>query len=628
MATAIGPRIGVDVGGTFTDLVAVHADGHITTRKVPSTPDDPARALWDAVDAAGVAVATLVHGSTVATNALLERRGARVVLVTTAGFEDLLWLRRQERAALYNLATDHPPPLVARDDVVGVAERVGADRVVLPLTDAEVDRVVRAVVARAPEAVAVGLLFGFRDPSHEQRVATALTAALPDVPVVTSHAVLPAWREYERFATTTAEAFLRPPVGRYLERLGAEGARRGVESLRIMASHGGTLSVAQAATHAAQLALSGPAGGVEAARQLAGLLGRAGLLTLDMGGTSTDVSVVRQGAAAQHGSGEVGGVPLALPQVLIETVGAGGGSIGWVDAGGALRVGPRSAGAVPGPACYGRGGTEPTLTDAAVVLRWLDPAVPLAGSVRLNAAAAEAAVARLAGAAHLTVTRCAEGMVEVTVATMVRALRRVSVERGIDPRTLDLCAFGGAGPLLVCRLADGLGVDRAMVPPYPGVFSAVGLAVAAPRLEMSVPVHRSVASVTELDLAALTAPARRVLANELPDATITLHADCRYPGQGMELTVPCATPADAAEAFHALHRGRYGHADPASAVEIINLRVRADGAAPAVTLTADRDVGRVVRGPATLALPDATVRIEAGWTATVHATGAFLLERV
>jgi N-methylhydantoinase A len=628
MATAIGPRIGVDVGGTFTDLVAVHPDGHITTCKVPSTPDDPARAVWDAVDSASVAVATLVHGSTVATNALLERRGARVVLVTTAGFEDLLWLRRQDRAALYDLAADHPPPLVARADVVGVAERMGAEGVVQPLTDAELDRAVRAVVARQPEVVAVGLLFGFRHPAHEQRLAAALTQALPDIPVVTSHGVLPVWREYERFATTTAEAFLRPPVGRYLERLGAEGECRAVSTLRIMASHGGTLSVAQAASHAAHLALSGPAGGVEAARRLGALLGRAGLLTLDMGGTSTDVSVVRQGVAAQQAGGEVGGVPLALPQVLIETVGAGGGSIGWVDAGGALRVGPRSAGAVPGPACYGRGGTEPTLTDAAVVLGWLDPAVPLAGSVRLNAAAAEAAVSRLAGAANLTVARCAEGMVEVAVATMVRALRRVSVERGIDPRTLDLCAFGGAGPIFVCRLADGLGVDRAMVPPHPGVFSAVGLAVAAPRLEGLVPVHRPAASVTAPELTALTAPLCDALHQELPDAAVTVYADCRYPGQGMELTVPCAAPPQVAEAFHALHRARYGHADPASAVEIITLRVRAEGAAPAVTLTADRNVGHVVRGPATLALPDATVRIEAGWTATVHATGAFILERV
>ena len=627
MAASVGPRVGVDVGGTFTDLVAITPEGRVILAKVPSTPGDPGEAVWHAVDAASVRPAALIHGSTVATNALLERRGARVTLVTTAGFEDLLWLRRQDRAALYDLAADHPPPPLARGHVVGAAERIGAGGVVTPLTDAEVARVVQAVAATDPQSVAVALLFSFQDPSHERRLAEALRATLDRaVPVVTSHEVLPVWREYERFSTTVAEAYLRPPVGQYLARVGAEGSRRGIGELRVMASHGGTLAMAQAATRAAHLALSGPAGGVEAAARLAGLLGMPGLLTLDMGGTSTDASVVSDGGAARDASGQVGGVPIALPHVLIETVGAGGGSVAWLDAGHALRVGPRSAGAVPGPACYGRGGTEPTVTDAAVVLGWMDVAQPLAGNLRLDAGAAERVIARLAEAAGLSPTRCAEGIVEVAVALMVRALRRVSVERGVDPRGLPLCAFGGAGPMVVCRVADGLGVRRAVVPPHPGVFSALGLAVAAPRLERTCSVHRSADAVSPADLAAITQPLADALRDDVPGGALTVWADCRYPGQGTELTVLCPSAAAAAAAFHAAHENRYGHGDRQLDVEIVNVRVVATGVAPAFVLAeASGDATHV--GPLTLRLPDATLRLEPGWVAHTHRTGAFLLER-
>src|SRR6184192_1944790 len=413
-------RVGVDVGGTFTDLVALTPDGAIEVRKVATTPDDPAVGMFRALDAlaggrgapapaaqrapavAGAprppAIELLVHGTTIATNALLERRGARVVLVTTRGFEDLLWLRRQDRAALYDLARDHAPPLVARTDVLGLAERIGPAGVQEPLSDVEVARVVAAVQTLAPESVAVALLFAFRHPEHERRLAAALRGALADVPVAASHEVLPVFREFERFSTTTVEAYLRPKVSSYLARLERE-ARSRIGTLRVMTSAGGTLAPAAAACRAAALALSGPAGGVVGARLVGAALGLSELLTLDMGGTSADASLVTGGAAVHDGGGgggvggAVAGVPLALPSILIETVSAGGGSIARLDQGGALKVGPDSAGAEPGPACYGRGGTEPTVTDACLVLGWLDPATPLADSVQLDRAAAERAIA-------------------------------------------------------------------------------------------------------------------------------------------------------------------------------------------------------------------------------------------
>src|SRR6266545_2555407 len=381
-------RVGVDVGGTFTDLVALGVDGDLEVRKVMTTPEDPAVGMFRALELFdggrhGPPVDLLVHGTTIATNALLERTGARMVLVTTRGFEDLLWLRRQDRAALYDLARDHPPPLVARGDVVGVAERMGAAGAVEPLGDAEVARVVAAVRELAPETVAVAFLFAFRHPEHE---------------------------------------------------------RRGATGLRIMSSAGGTLAPRAAACRAAALALSGPAGGVVGARLVGAAVGLSELVTLDMGGTSADASLVTEGAAVSDGAGAVAGVPLALPSILIETVSAGGGSVARMDEGGALKVGPDSAGAVPGPACYGRGGVRPTVTDACLVLGWLDTESPLADAVRLDRGAAERAVASL-GPAGGEPARAAAGVVTVAAAVMARALKRVSVARGLDPRRMALLPF-------------------------------------------------------------------------------------------------------------------------------------------------------------------------------------------
>src|SRR6184192_4669761 len=571
-------RVGVDVGGTFTDLVALTPDGAIEVRKVATTPDDPAVGMFRALDAlaggrgapapaaqrapavAGAprppAIELLVHGTTIATNALLERRGARVVLVTTRGFEDLLWLRRQDRAALYDLARDHAPPLVARTDVLGLAERIGPAGVQEPLSDAEVARVVAAVQALAPESVAVALLFAFRHPEHERRIAAALRGALGDVPVAASHEVLPVFREFERFSTTTVEAYLRPKVSSYLARLERE-ARSRIGTLRVMTSAGGTLAPAAAACRAAALALSGPAGGVVGARLVGAALGLSELLTLDMGGTSADASLVTGGAAVHDGGGgggvggAVAGVPLALPSILIETVSAGGGSIARLDQGGALKVGPQSAGAVPEPACYGRGGTRPTVTDACLALGWLDAATPLADELRLDAGAAERAVAALGDAAGSDPTAIACGIVAVASAVMARALRRVSVARGLDPRRMALVAFGGAGPLFGCALADALGMRTLVIPPHPGVLSALGLAAAAERVDVLASFHRPLDQLDARDIGRAYGPILEEGARQVPGAACSRFADCRFAGQGYEVTVPVTEndPREIAAAF-------------------------------------------------------------------------------
>ena len=657
-------RVGVDVGGTFTDLIAALPDGTIEIRKVASTPRDPSLGLFRAIDALGKsrqAIDVLVHGTTVATNALLERRGARVALVTTAGFEDLLWLRRQDRPALYDLARDHAPPLVLRGDVVGAAERMGPDGALLPLTDREVTRVTDAVCALRAEAIAVSLLFAFRFPAHEQRLAAALRAALPGVPVVTSHETLPVFREFERTSTTTAEAYLRPGVSSYVSKTAGLATARAISTLRIMTSSGGTLAPDAAATRAASLALSGPAGGVVGARVVGDAVGLRDLLTLDMGGTSADASLVTGGVALSEGAESVAGIPIALPAILIETVSAGGGSIATVDEGGALRVGPRSAGAEPGPACYGRGGTEPTVTDACLVLGWLDPSYPLADDVRLDRAAAERALATLALGTRGGTSATAAGVVAVATAVMARALKRVSVARGIDPRGMTLLPFGGAGPLFGCALADALGMSRVVIPPHPGVLSALGLAAAPERVELLASWHRPLATV---DGAALTAAFRPVVAAAaaaLPGQGVVLarFADCRFAGQGYEVTVPAPNddPAALAVAFQEAHQARFGYADPDQPIELVNLRVAAErpAAPPALGRRAGvgaptpqrRDIvtrdgtavraevwplgelppGRKLKGPAVLAGPDATGLIEPGWRATVHPSGAVIVER-
>jgi N-methylhydantoinase A len=586
------------------------------------------------------------------------------VLVATAGFEDLLWLRRQDRPALYDLARDHPPPLVAREHVVGARERMGPGGPVLALTDAEIARVTASVKEHRPEAVAIALLFAFLHPEHEHRLAEALRKGLPDIAIAASHEILPVFREYERTSTTTAEAYLRPKVASYLATTASAATAHGVQSLRIMTSSGGTLGPEQAAQRAASLALSGPAGGVVGAGLIGTAVGVRDLLTLDMGGTSADASLVTGGVALSEGAESVAGVSLALPAILIETVSAGGGSIASVDEGGALRVGPKSAGAEPGPACYGRGGTEPTVTDACLVLGWLDPEYVLADSVRLDRTAAERALSGLARSVGdgkgRDICAVAAGIVQVATAVMARALKRVSVARGIDPRGMALLPFGGAGPLFGCALAESLGMSQVVIPPHPGVLSALGLAAAPERVDFIASLHQRLTQVSAEVLSDAFQPLVAAATTALPQALVTRLVDCRFAGQGYEITVPVLhdDPAALDSAFRAAHGARHGHADSEGAVELVNVRVVAErsasvavgrrraakggaGAARAqrkIVTRAGASVnaevwplgelaaGQAVVGPAILAGHDATALIEPGWRGVVHDSGAVLLE--
>jgi N-methylhydantoinase A len=651
-------RVGVDVGGTFTDLVALAEDGTIEVRKVVTTPVDPTVALFKALDALSIEV--LIHGTTIATNALLERRGARVALVTTKGFEDLLWLRRQDRAALYDLGRDHPPPLVARSDVVGVGERNGPEGVLEPLTEDEVVRVVAAVRALEPppEALAVVLLFAFRHAEHERRLVAALRDALPELPIAASHEVLPVFREFERASTTTVEAYLRPKVSAYLGRLERDVRARGIGTLRVMTSSGGTLPPGAAAARAASLALSGPAGGVVGARLVGAAVGLSDLLTLDMGGTSADASLVSGGTPVGDGGGAVAGIPLALPAVLIETVSAGGGSIARVDEGGALKVGPESAGAVPGPACYGRGGQQPTVTDACLALRWLDAQHPLADAVRLDRDAAERALRSL-GLMGGDPTAIAAGIVAVAAAVIARALKRVSVARGLDPRRMALLPFGGAGPLFACQLAEALGMRTIVIPPHPGALSALGLASAAERVDVLASFHRPLDGLSAQELGTAFAPLLEDAHSQVAGGALLRYADCRFAGQGYEVTVPATAddPRQIRDAFVVEHRARFGHAGSDQTVELVNLRVVAlregslprfadarrvvqrPGASRPITLRGarvsasvwaldDLAAGVTIAGPAILAGRNATALVESEWRGTVHPCGAVLVERI
>lgn len=637
--------VGIDVGGTFTDLVAVGDDGQISSFKIPSTPRDQSEAAADAlrlVTRDGRVVSRFVHGTTVATNMLLERTGARVALVATDGFTDLLHLARQDRAALYDLARHHPAPLVPRERTVGARERIAPDGIVLPLDDAAIQDVVERVRAIAPGVVVICLLHAHADSSHEQRLAQAMRTALPDMDVIVSSDVFPEIREYERAATTTAEGYLRPGVARYLERLTARAAECDVPAPGVMTSGGGMRSVGEAARNAASLALSGPAGGIVGAAAALRAAGFSDALTVDIGGTSADVGLIVGGEPLVEPGGRVAGVPIALPRVLVETVSAGGGSIGWVDDGGALRVGPHSAGAVPGPAAFGGGGTLPTVTDAHVVLGHISAAT-LSGGVTLDPVAARRAVGDLAEKLRAPVERVARAMLDIADASVARALRRVSVERGVDPRGCVLVPFGGGGPLHCCGLAEQLGITRIFVPPHAGALSALGLAITAERRERLISVLRLASELDSSAVEALMASsAASVVAERAWDRRWTARA--RYAGQGHELDVPVQRGDDGAtiaQRFGTLHLERNGFV-LGTPVEIVALRHVASGNPHPVRFgrhggSAWRADHRVddggtleieLHGGDVVALPGATLRVTEGWRGVPHASGGWLLERM
>lgn len=637
--------VGIDVGGTFTDLVTITTNGTIRATKVLSNPADRAAGVLVATDAASLDphdIAFIAHGTTVVTNLLLERRGARVVACTTAGFTDVLELRRQERASLYDLTKHHPPPLVARTDIVGVRERIVPEGVLLILDEAAIAQVVIAVTALNPETVAITLLHAYADASHELRVRDAIQRALPECDVICSHAVLPEIREYERMATTVAEAYARPAVRRYLQALGERLAQRGLPAPRVMTSAGGTLSAYEAAEHAASLALSGPAGGVTGAAAVVRALGFTRALTIDIGGTSADVGLIEDGEPLVERGGAVAGVPIALPRVLVEAVAAGGGSIGWIDAGGALRAGPESAGASPGPAAYGTGGVRPTVTDAHVVLGHV-AAGTWSGGVTINAEFARAAMATLAEPLGVTVERAALALIATADATMARALRRVSVERGVDPRSAVLVAFGGGGPLHACGLAERLAMTRIVIPPHAGVLSAVGLALAPERREgIASLVSRTDALAADALALLLEQEAARLRGDTGGTLTARWWARSRYEGQGYEVDIPMTVGDDGsviAQRFVDRHQMRAGFTLD-RAVECISVRTALVGAPWPVQFVRperlgveparDEDDGcaleRTVVGPAVIRLPDATLHVASGWTARALSIGGWMLE--
>jgi N-methylhydantoinase A len=597
-------RIGVDVGGTFTDVVTVR-DGSIRVEKTPSTPDAPERGVLDGFDAAQAAgldpesVSFFAHGTTVATNAVLERAWAETALVTTEGFRDALEIGRQTRPDLYDLHAEKPAPVVARDaryDVPGRLDDRG--NVVDPLDEDAVEDVAAALGDSGVESVAVSLLFSFENDAHERRVADLLADEL-DCSVSLSSDVLPEMREYERTLATTINAALKPVMDRYVGRLADGIDAAGVPApLRIMQSNGGLVTADEARERPVNTLLSGPAAGVQGAAYVAGEAGMDDIVTMDMGGTSCDVSLVRDGDPVVSTEQTVGDYPVSVPMVDVHTIGAGGGSIAWVDAGEVLRVGPKSAGADPGPICYGRGGTDPTVTDAHVVLGRIDADRFFEGSADVDAV--RAGVESVADELGMRVEETAQGILDVANANMERALRVVSVERGHDPREFGLVAYGGAGPLHAPRLAAELDVPRVLVPRSAGVLSALGLLISDVTYGYST---TRVRSWDELDpdalestFAGFEADGRDRLADEgFAEGRMRFERvlDVRYDGQSFDLRVPAPDDIDAdaldtvAERFHAQHERRYGHASPDEPLELVTVRSRARGVVDPPTLTGD-----------------------------------------
>jgi N-methylhydantoinase A len=619
--------LGVDVGGTFTDAVLIAGDGGVITAKVPTTPGEEQVGVMAAIeqalaraDARHDQVERFAHGMTVATNALLQGNAARTALIATDGFTDVVELGRQARASLYRLCERGPAPLAPPELRFAAPERATPDGVLRALKDGPARELIERLAAAKPEAVAVVLLHSYAHPEHERMLGELIEERLggrASIHVSLSHEVVGTFREYERACTTEIDAALSPLLASYLARLGERAGERGLPGVQVMQSSGGLADAGRAAAHAALTVLSGPAGGVAGALLLGEAAGERDLLCFDMGGTSCDVCLIDDGRVAETAERKVAGRPMALPALDIHTVGAGGGSIAWRDAGGALRVGPRSAGADPGPACYGRGGTEPTVTDANLVLGRLLAGAPLAGGVALHPDAARRAVAALAREAGLEELACAEGIVRVAETEMLRALAVMTVERGIDPRAYALMPFGGAGGLHAVAMAEEIGIARVLCPRAGGVLSALGLAAAAPRRDVSAGAMLSGATFTHESVREIVGRLCARAAAELgaPVARTEVRYELCYRGQSFELTVRADTLAPGAtgdagdaggqgastgpdllrEAFAAEHERRYGYRDERGEVELVNVRVSALGEPPAVNLAG---APRAAREPA------------------------------
>ena len=619
---AAGAVLGVDVGGTFTDAVLV-IEGRVFAGKSPSTPSDQSQGVMKAAaevlakaEISPGQVSVFAHGMTVATNALLEGRVARTALVATMGFTDIVEIGRQNRPQLYRLEARGPAPLAPPELRFELDERMGPDGVIREPSDVDLRALAEAVAASGAESVAVCLLHADRHPQHELLVGQALRERLDEtVHVSLSHQTVGTFREYERAATTEVDAALSPLLSGYLSALVDRSASTGLPVPLIMQSSGGLSDIATVSGHAALAVMSGPAGGAAAAGLVSSLADEPDLLCFDMGGTSCDVCVVEGGAVRESGGSMVGGRPLALPMVDIDTVGAGGGSIAWRDPGGALRVGPGSAGAEPGPACYGKGGTLPTVTDAHLVLGRLGQAPTLASGIVLDRGAALAAVSGLAVELGMEVDACAAGILEVADSEMVRALRVMTVQRGLDPRDFTLLAFGGAGPLHATTIADELSIRRVLVPVTGGVFSALGLAAADRRRD---DVRTVMVPGKALDTATLV--------KMIGDAD-QVSWDLRYRGQSFELTVTDSSgdPARLRRLFESEHEARYGYSDPGAAIELVTVRRRHIQPGPGIGLP--RSELRRTEGPGVIDLGQSTLWVGEGWVATGGRTGVISLER-
>src|SRR5215211_8214898 len=655
--------LGVDVGGTFTDAVLYDGEA-LHTAKAPTTPADQSRGVIAAVEAvlerAGTSadsVEDFAHGMTVGTNALLEERGARTALVATEGFTDLLEIARQNRPELYRPCAGKPRALADPGLRFGARERMSADGVMEELTEGEVDRLAEALSGSGAESVAICLLFSYAHPAHERAIAEALREALPGVHVSASHEVLPQFREYERCSTTVIDAYLSPLLRAYIERLAEAATDRGLPAPVVMKSSGGVAPASEAATAGAQTVLSGPAGGAVGAGLLASLSGDGDVLGFDMGGTSCDVCVVEGGAVRRTDSREIGGRVIQLPMVDVHTVGAGGGSIGWADHGGALRVGPRSAGAEPGPACYGRGGTEATVTDANLLLGYLAASSTLAGGIELDLEAASEALRRLGSELGLDEYETAEGIVRVANQEMVRALRVVTVERGVDPRSYALMPFGGAGPMHAAALADELDIDRILCPRASGVLSALGLIVSDRRRDTARTVMLSGDELTAARVAREVAELRAAAGAGLEGAKPEVVYEMRYRGQAFELAIPGPEepdPDELAERFAEAHQSAYGYRDDDADVDLVHVRLGMVVAGPepepvaapagrlergarrarfgagwveAEVLRGEPEAGLRAGGPCVFELPEATLVLPPGWAAEVDATGTIAATR-
>ncbi len=687
-------RIGVDIGGTFTDVAVVDdASGRIGAAKTLTTPRDFVAGVLEALGSAmrghGIAageVGLLCHATTVVTNALLEGKGARAALVTTRGFRDVLELRRSSRGDLYDLFQDPPATLMPRRRRFEITERIGADgKIATPLAEAELDGLINELKAAEVEAIAVSLLFSFLNPAHEQTLGRRLRAAFPGIPVYLSSEVLPEIREFERTSTTAVCAYVGPILSSYLARLEAATKKNGLPPLYLMGSNGGVFETAEGVAMPAMAVESGPAAGVVGAALVARQTGKLDLLSFDMGGTTAKASLIRGGKYETTPEYEVGGGsnvtrfmngaghPIRVPVIDLAEVSAGGGSIAWVDRAGALRVGPKSAGAEPGPVCYGRGGTEPTVTDCNLMLGYLGRQSLLAGDMPIDEAAAELAITRrLAAPLGIDARTAAAGVIDVVNNAMAEALKIVSVQRGHDPRDFSLAAFGGAGPLHAAALAEELGIATVICPPIPGAFSALGLVGTDLRRDYVRTVYTTAAtadpSVLEAAFRALEADGSAMLERAGIEASrrrFERSVDARYAGQSYELDVPVAGAVDAAaigamaEAFHGRHAQTYGHDNRAEPVQFVSLRLAAIGVIPPLTVrqhpaaagtTSTKPArpvwfrqtgaveaqvhdrarlaeGVVIHGPAVIESLESTILVPPGWQARMDGDGFILMTR-